>query len=112
MPARYLLSAVAAGLVAMPVAAWAEGEVVRIKRNPSALILEAARVNAGADTIYVSGQLASPLDPATPMTAGPPGRNVSRSPLGDGLGAAGGSRSLQWPVNSPRSDGSSSSPSS
>jgi enamine deaminase RidA (YjgF/YER057c/UK114 family) len=70
MPARYLLSAaIAAGLAAMPVAAWAEGEVVRIKRNPSALILEAARVNAGADVIYVSGQLASPLDPAMPMSA-------------------------------------------
>jgi len=69
MPARYLLAAaVTAIMAATPLAARAEGEVVRIKRNPSALILEAARVNAGADTIYVSGQLASPLDPAMPMS--------------------------------------------
>ena len=69
MPARYLLaSAIAASLAAIPVAARAEGEVVRIKRNPAALILDAARVNAGADVIYVSGQLPSPLDPAMPMS--------------------------------------------
>lgn len=68
MPARYLLAALAACLAAVPVAANAEGEVVRIKRNPGALILEAARVNAGADVIYLSGQLASPLDPAMPMS--------------------------------------------
>lgn len=69
MPARHLLAAViAACAIAAPIAARAEGEVVRIKRNPSALILEAARVNAGADMIYVSGQLPSPLDPAMPMS--------------------------------------------
>jgi len=53
-------------LAAIPAAA--EGEVIRIQRNPDAIILEAARVNAGADTIYVSGQLPSPLDPAMPMS--------------------------------------------
>jgi enamine deaminase RidA (YjgF/YER057c/UK114 family) len=69
MPVRYLLAAVAASCAAaIPVAAHAEGEVVRIKRNPSALILDAARVNAGADVIYVSGQLPSPVDPAIPMS--------------------------------------------
>ena len=70
MPAKVLLiAAMVAGMTALPVAAHAEGEVVRIKRNPTALILDAARVNAGADVIYVSGQLASPLDPAMPMSA-------------------------------------------
>ena len=70
MPARYLFAAaISACAAVMPVAAHAEGEVVRIKRNPSALILDAARVNAGADMIYVSGQLPSPLDPAMPMSA-------------------------------------------
>ena len=70
MTARCLLTAaVTACLAAMPAAAWAKGEVVRIKRNPSALILDAARVNAGADMLYVSGQLASPLDAGTPMSA-------------------------------------------
>lgn len=68
MPARYPLAVIAACLAAMPSAASAEGEVVRIKRNPSALILDAARVNAGADVVYVSGQLASPLDPAMPIS--------------------------------------------
>ena len=70
MHARHLLAAaIAASVAAASIAAHAEGEVVRIKRNPSALILDAARVNAGADMIYVSGQLASPLDPAMPMSA-------------------------------------------
>ena len=69
MHARHLLAAaVAASVAAMPVAACAKGEVVRIKRNPAALILDAARVNAGADMVYVSGQLSSPLDPAMPMS--------------------------------------------
>jgi 2-iminobutanoate/2-iminopropanoate deaminase len=46
-----------------------DGSIVRIQRNPSAFILDAARVNAGADVVYVSGQLPSPLDPAMPMSA-------------------------------------------
>lgn len=68
---RRLLAAPLAALAGLAAAtpAAAEGEVVRIQRNPQAIILEAARVNAGADTIYVSGQLPSPLDPAMPMSA-------------------------------------------
>ena len=69
MPARHLLAvAIAAFAAATPVPACAEGEVVRIKRDPNARILDAARVNAGADVVYVSGQLPSPLDPAMPMS--------------------------------------------
>lgn len=69
MHARHLLTAAICACAAVtPAAAQAEGEVVRIKRNPSALILDAARVNAGADVIYVSGQLPSPVDPAMPMS--------------------------------------------
>jgi 2-iminobutanoate/2-iminopropanoate deaminase len=60
--------AVLAAFAAVAPAA-AEGEVIRIQRNPQAIILEAARVNAGADMIYLSGQLPSPLDPAMPMSA-------------------------------------------
>ena len=60
------VAALAGGLMAVPAAA--QGEVIRIQRNPNAIILEAARVNAGADVIYVSGQLPSPLDPAMPMS--------------------------------------------
>ena len=63
------LFALAALAVSLPLPALAQGEVTRLKRNPAAIILEAARVNAGADTVYVSGQLPSPLDPAMPMTA-------------------------------------------
>jgi enamine deaminase RidA (YjgF/YER057c/UK114 family) len=63
-----LAAALAACTAAVSHPAVAQGEVVRIQRNPSALILDAARVNAGADVIYVSGQLPSPLDPAKPMS--------------------------------------------
>ena len=70
MRSRLLLTTLAVGGIALaPADARAEGEIVRIKRNPSALILEAARVNAGADVVYVSGQLASPIDPAMAMSA-------------------------------------------
>jgi 2-iminobutanoate/2-iminopropanoate deaminase len=65
---HFLTAAVAAFAAAAPVAARAEGEIVRIKRDPNARILDAARVNAGADMVYVSGQLPSPLDPAMPMS--------------------------------------------
>lgn len=69
MHARYLIAAaIAAVAAALPVPAFAEGEVVRIKRDPGARILDAARVNAGADVVYLSGQLASPIDPAMPMS--------------------------------------------
>jgi enamine deaminase RidA (YjgF/YER057c/UK114 family) len=45
----------------------AQAQVTRIKRNPAALILDAAKVSAGTDLVFVSGQLASPVDPAKPM---------------------------------------------
>lgn len=70
MRSRLLLAAaMAAGLALAPGPALAQDEIVRIKRNPAAPILEAARVNAGMDVIYVSGQLASPIDAAMPMSA-------------------------------------------
>ena len=59
---------IAACAAAMLAPATAEAQVVRIKRNPSAIILDAARVNAGTDMVFVSGQLASPVDPAKPMS--------------------------------------------
>lgn len=67
MPFKPFVAALSAAL-ALSLAIPAQAEVVRIKRNPAALILEAARVNAGADVIYVSGQLPSPIDPAKPMS--------------------------------------------
>ena len=52
----------------MPLAA-AQAQITRIQRNPGAIILDAARVSAGTDMLFVSGHLASPLDPAKPMSA-------------------------------------------
>jgi 2-iminobutanoate/2-iminopropanoate deaminase len=48
--------------------AAAQAQVTRIKRNPAALILDAAKVSAGTDLVFVSGQLAAPVDPAKPMS--------------------------------------------
>jgi enamine deaminase RidA (YjgF/YER057c/UK114 family) len=45
-----------------------QAQVTRLQRNPQAIILDAAKVSAGAETVYVSGQLASPLDPNKPMS--------------------------------------------
>ena len=63
-----LFAALAACATTLASPAAAEGEIVRIRSNPGALILDAARVNAGADMLYLSGQLPSPLDPAKPMS--------------------------------------------
>jgi enamine deaminase RidA (YjgF/YER057c/UK114 family) len=68
MPSATLRNAVL-GLTALALAMPAHAEVVRVKRNPAAIILDAARVKAGADMVFVSGQLPSPLDPAMPMSA-------------------------------------------
>jgi 2-iminobutanoate/2-iminopropanoate deaminase len=64
---RYKLLA-AAFLSAALLPATSHAEVTRIKRNPQALILDAAKVSAGTDMIFVSGQLASPVDPNKPMS--------------------------------------------
>lgn len=60
--------AAAVALSTLLMATAAEAQVTRIKRNPAALILDAAKVNAGADYVFLSGQLASPVDPAKPMS--------------------------------------------
>jgi 2-iminobutanoate/2-iminopropanoate deaminase len=49
----------------LPVAA--DAQVTRIQRNPQALILDAARVAAGTEMLFVSGQLPSPVDANKPM---------------------------------------------
>lgn len=61
---KSLLTLAAAALVAAPL----EAQITRIKRNPSALILDAVKVNAGTDMIFLSGQLPGPVDPAKPMS--------------------------------------------
>lgn len=67
-PALLPLACLAA-TVLLPAPASAQEAVTRIKRNPAALILDAVKVRAGTDTLYLSGQLPSPLDPALPMSA-------------------------------------------
>ena len=42
----------------------AHAQVTRVQSNPQALILDGADVKAGPDLFYLSGQLASPIDPA------------------------------------------------
>lgn len=42
----------------------ANAQVTKLQSNPQALILDAADVKAGTDMIFLSGQLASPVDPA------------------------------------------------
>lgn len=42
----------------------AQAQVTRVQSNPQALILDGADVKAGTDLFYLSGQLASPIDPA------------------------------------------------
>jgi 2-iminobutanoate/2-iminopropanoate deaminase len=61
---KIMLMLTAAAMLAAP----ANAQITRIKRNPSALILDAVKVNAGADMIFLSGQLPSPVDPAKPMS--------------------------------------------
>lgn len=63
-----LAAALAALTVAGPAAAQA---VERYTLPPSAtgpaMILQGAKVKAGSDIVYLSGQLASPIDPKKPM---------------------------------------------
>lgn len=66
---RIRMLAVAAALPLLAGSFGAEAQVTRITRNPSALILEAAKVKAGTDMVFLSGQLAAPLDPSKPMAA-------------------------------------------
>ncbi|MFY7837370.1 MAG: RidA family protein [Novosphingobium sp.] len=60
------LASLAACLFTAALPATANAQVTKIQSNPNALILEAADVKAGTDMIFLSGQLAAPLDPAKP----------------------------------------------
>ncbi|MFX6803939.1 hypothetical protein ABTH20_21005, partial [Acinetobacter baumannii] len=51
----------AAALVA-PLAP-AQAQVTRVQKDPKSLILDGADVKAGTDLFYLSGKLASPIDP-------------------------------------------------
>lgn len=63
-----LLSAAILPLVAAALLpAATQAQVTRIKGNPQAVILDAAKVSGDSELIFVSGQLASPVDPTKPM---------------------------------------------
>lgn len=57
-----LLPAIICAMLGLATAAHAQ--VTRVQSNPQALILDGADVKAGTDLFYLSGQLASPIDPA------------------------------------------------
>ncbi|EGD59017.1 endoribonuclease L-PSP [Novosphingobium nitrogenifigens DSM 19370] len=59
------ISAMLAATVAAAIvpAASANAQVVKYQSNPGALILDGAEVKAGTDLFFLSGQLASPIDP-------------------------------------------------
>ena len=61
---KTIVPAAAILLAALVPATQAQAQVTRIQKNPNALILDGADVKAGTDIIYLSGQLASPIDPA------------------------------------------------
>lgn len=56
----------AAGALAL-VPSAADAQVTRITSNPKPFILDAVKVSAGTDMIFLSGQLASPVDPTKTM---------------------------------------------
>ena len=58
---------IAAAALAALAPLTAQAQITKIKNNPKAIILDAAKVTAGSDTLYISGQLASPIDPAKTM---------------------------------------------
>ncbi len=61
-----LFTALALGAVAMPATA---AEIVRHKNPGAAIILQGVTVPAGAEILYLSGQLAAPIDPAKATAA-------------------------------------------
>lgn len=55
---------IALGLAALTcLSGQAQAQVTKIEANPPGMILQAAKVSAGTDMIFLSGQLASPIDP-------------------------------------------------
>ncbi|MBT2187605.1 RidA family protein [Sphingobium nicotianae] len=57
-----------AGAALLACAAPAQADVVRLKSNPSALILDGVRVSDDNEIFFLSGQLPSPVDPKKPMS--------------------------------------------
>jgi enamine deaminase RidA (YjgF/YER057c/UK114 family) len=64
------LLALAAATLGLALAAPAAAQNVEKVGTPGGRILTAAKVKAGATTVYLSGNLASPIDPAKPTEFG------------------------------------------
>lgn len=60
----YALAPAALALAALAPIPAAQAQVTRVQGNPQGLILDGADVKAGTDLFYLSGQLASPMDPS------------------------------------------------
>lgn len=54
-------------IAAIAIPAAGEAQVTRLNRS-NAMILEAAKVAAGTDLLFISGQLAAPIDPKKAVT--------------------------------------------
>ena len=64
-----------AGAAALLIAGQANAQAVERYKQPAtpagpAMILQGAKVKAGSDILYLSGQLASPIDPSKPVGPG------------------------------------------
>jgi len=69
---KLLISAASTALLATTFAAPAQAQITRIKSaNPNAVILDGAKVAPGSELYYLSGQLASPIDPSKAMSPNP-----------------------------------------
>jgi 2-iminobutanoate/2-iminopropanoate deaminase len=62
---KFLLPALVACAVALP--GTASAQIVKHANTPPAFILQAVTVPPGAETLYLSGQLPSPIDPTKKM---------------------------------------------
>jgi len=64
-------------LALLPMAAHA-GEIERVKADGSNQLAKAARIPIDSELFYVSGQIASPVDPSRPLAA-----SLTREEMGD-----------------------------
>lgn len=64
MNRHYCATLLAAALLAMPATSAMAQTVEKHANTPAGLILQSVTVKPGATTLYLSGQLAAPLDPA------------------------------------------------
>lgn len=65
-----MVVAAALALAGLGFAVPAAAQVTKYQSNPASPILDGAEVKAGTDLFFLSGQLASPIDPATKVIKG------------------------------------------